>query len=99
MRNGRSIGVCGAANPEPRILHAELALFVRLRHLSVSPTGERASNAPQAKIRDPKDHRAQTRAGDSENRAAEKDRCEEDGGPQEETGTKGSETETAAGKD
>jgi len=40
MRNGRSIDACGAANPEPRILHAELALFVRLRHLSVSPTGE-----------------------------------------------------------
>jgi hypothetical protein len=102
-RNGQPIGTCGAASPKPRILHAELALCVRLRHLSVSPTGERASNAPQEKNCQTKSPGAQARAADFESHAT-KAICreknihgEEDGRPQEETGAKDSKAEIPAG--
>src|SRR6185312_11069270 len=89
-RNGRPIDACGAANPDPRILHAELALFVRLRHLSVSPTGERVCNAQE------KDDQTQTpgahpRAADFEGHAAKSAGREEVGGAQEEDRDEGRE--------
>jgi len=97
MRNGRPIGGCGAASPETEDTDVGLALFVRLRHLVVSVTGERAPDACQAKIPEAKDHRAQAFAADREDLGAEIRCREEDARTEEESRAEGRKAEASAG--